>query len=93
MFFIGYFLLEIPGTLIVEKWSAAVDLPDHAQLGHHGRLTAFVKTPFQFYLVRFLLGWRKPDSFRESLSISRTGSPPGSGAALSCFLVATRSLR
>src|SRR5436309_14655614 len=22
MFFIGYFLLEIPGTLIVEKWSA-----------------------------------------------------------------------
>ena len=22
VFFIGYFLLEIPGTLIVEKWSA-----------------------------------------------------------------------
>ena len=23
VFFIGYFLLEIPGTLLVEKWSAA----------------------------------------------------------------------
>ena len=33
VFFIGYFILEIPGTLIVEKWSPEVDLPDHDLLG------------------------------------------------------------
>ena len=25
IFFLGYFLLEIPGTLLVEKWSAQMD--------------------------------------------------------------------
>ena len=57
MFFIGYFLLEIPGTLIVEKWSARKWICRiMVTWGIMAALTAMVKTPFQFYVVRFLLG-------------------------------------
>src|SRR5216683_7279605 len=57
LFFIGYFLLEIPGTLLVEKWSARKWICRiMITWGFMATLTAFVKTPFQFYLVRFLLG-------------------------------------
>ena len=38
IFFIGYFLLEIPGTLLVEKLERPqVDQPDHDHLGDHRR--------------------------------------------------------
>jgi ACS family tartrate transporter-like MFS transporter len=57
VFFIGYFLLEIPGTLIVEKWSARKWISRiMISWGIVAALTAFVKTPVQFYGVRFLLG-------------------------------------
>ena len=57
VFFIGYFVLEIPGTLLVEKWSARKWICRiMISWGIMAGLTAFVKTPFQFYSVRFLLG-------------------------------------
>src|SRR3977135_1656719 len=57
VFFIGYFLLEIPGTLIVEKWVARKWIARiRITWGIVAALTALVKTPFQFYVVRFLLG-------------------------------------
>jgi ACS family tartrate transporter-like MFS transporter len=57
MFFIGYFLLEIPGTLLVEKWSARKWISRiMISWGFMAALTAVVKTPNQFYAVRFLLG-------------------------------------
>lgn len=57
MFFWGYFLLEIPGTLLVEKWSARKWISRiMVSWGFMAALTAFVTTPFQFYVVRFLLG-------------------------------------
>src|SRR5207245_8187576 len=57
LFFIGYFLLEIPGTLVVEKWSARKWICRiMISWGIMATLTAFVKTPSQFYVVRFLLG-------------------------------------
>ena len=57
VFFIGYFLLEIPGTLLVEKWSARKWISRiMISWGFVAALTAFVKTPVQFYGVRFLLG-------------------------------------
>ncbi len=43
VFFIGYFLLEIPGTLLVEKWSAQVDQPDHDFVGIYRRPDGFCK--------------------------------------------------
>jgi ACS family tartrate transporter-like MFS transporter len=57
VFFIGYFLLEIPGTLLVERWSARKWLARiMITWGITAALTAGVKTPMQFYVVRFFLG-------------------------------------
>jgi ACS family tartrate transporter-like MFS transporter len=57
IFFIGYFLLEIPGTLLVERWSARKWICRiMVTWGIVAALTAWVTTPMQFYVVRFLLG-------------------------------------
>src|SRR5436190_11767609 len=57
IFFWGYFLLEVPGTLLVERWSARKWITRiMITWGLMAGLTAFVKTPLQFYTVRFLLG-------------------------------------
>src|SRR5438067_11631507 len=57
IFFIGYFALQIPGALLVERWSArrllALTLITWGALTG---LTAFVRTPVQLYGARFLLG-------------------------------------
>ena len=57
IFFIGYLLLEIPGALLVERWSARKWFARILLTwGVLSSLTAFVTTPMQFYVVRFLLG-------------------------------------
>src|SRR5437773_10856226 len=57
IFFIGYLTLEIPGALLVERWSARKWFARILiSWGFLSALTAFVKTPWQFYLARFLLG-------------------------------------
>ena len=57
IFFIGYFVMEIPGNLIMAKvgarmWIARILIT----WGIVSGLTAFVTTPTEFYLVRFFLG-------------------------------------
>jgi MFS transporter, ACS family, tartrate transporter len=57
IFFIGYLLLEIPGAVIVERWSARRWIA--RIMVTWGLITvwmAFIHTPRQFYTVRFLLG-------------------------------------
>jgi ACS family tartrate transporter-like MFS transporter len=57
IFFLGYFLLEVPGSLIVEKWGARKWICRiMVSWGIVAAATALVKTPMQFYVVRFLLG-------------------------------------
>jgi MFS transporter, ACS family, tartrate transporter len=57
IFFLGYVLLEVPGALIVERWSARKWLSRiMVTWGIVAVLTAFVKTSGQFYGMRFLLG-------------------------------------
>jgi D-galactonate transporter len=57
IFFIGYFLLEIPGTILVEKWSARGWIARIlVSWGIVAILVGFVHTKNQFYLLRFLLG-------------------------------------
>ncbi len=57
IFFLGYFLLEIPGTIIVETWSARKWIARiMISWGILASLTGFVNTPKQFYWIRFLLG-------------------------------------
>jgi ACS family tartrate transporter-like MFS transporter len=57
IFFAGYFLFEIPGALIVERWSARRWI---ARIlitwGLVTILVSLVHTPKQFYGARFLLG-------------------------------------
>jgi len=57
IFFIGYLFLEIPGALLVERWSARKWFARILiSWGFVSALTAFVQTPMQFYVARFLLG-------------------------------------
>src|SRR3979490_2553317 len=57
VFFIGYFLLEIPGALLVERWSARKWLARiMISWGLVTVLMAFIHTAHQFYLVRFFVG-------------------------------------
>ena len=57
LFFIGYLFLEIPGALLVERWSARKWF---ARIlitwGFCSMAMALVETPTQFYAARFLLG-------------------------------------
>ena len=58
VFFIGYFLLEIPGTLIVEKWSARKWISRiMISWGIVAALTAFVKTRFSSTLCVSSSAW------------------------------------
>jgi D-galactonate transporter len=57
IFFWGYFLLEIPGSIIAEKWSARGWIARiMISWGVVAILMGFVQTKNEFYLLRFLLG-------------------------------------
>ncbi len=57
IFFAGYFLFEIPGALVAERYSPRLWLARiMISWGLISGLLAFMQTPFQFYLLRFLLG-------------------------------------
>lgn len=57
LFFAGYLLLEIPGALLVEHWSARKWFARiMITWGLCSMATALVSTPGEFYLVRLLLG-------------------------------------
>jgi D-galactonate transporter len=57
IFFFGYVILEIPGSVLVERWSARKWIARiMISWGVLAIMTAFVRTSTQFYWVRFLLG-------------------------------------
>ncbi len=57
IFFIGYVLLEVPGAILVERWSARKWIARiMISWGIVTILVAFVRTSGQFYTARFLLG-------------------------------------
>src|SRR5258707_1540368 len=57
VFFIGYFILEIPGSILVEKWTARGWIARiMISWGIVAILMGFVQTKNQFYVLRFLLG-------------------------------------
>jgi MFS transporter, ACS family, tartrate transporter len=91
VFFIGYFILEIPGTLLVEKWSARKWICRiMVTWGILAGATAFVKTPFQFYTVRFLLGLAEAGFFPGVIVYLTHWFPAQDrGRALSWFFIAT----
>ncbi len=91
LFFLGYFLLEIPGTLAVERWSARkVIARIMISWGVIAGLTAFVKTPMQFYGIRFLLGLAEAGFFPGVIIFLTRWFPAQDRArALALFLMAT----
>jgi len=57
IFFLGYFLLEIPGALIAEHWSARRWIARiMVSWGILTVLLAFIHSARQFYVIRFLVG-------------------------------------
>ena len=57
IFFVGYVLFEIPGAVIVERWSARKWMARiMVTWGMVTILTAFIQTANQFYAARLLLG-------------------------------------
>jgi MFS transporter, ACS family, tartrate transporter len=57
IFFLGYLILGIPGALIVERLSARkLFVSILITWGIISASTAFVRTPAEFYLARFILG-------------------------------------
>jgi ACS family tartrate transporter-like MFS transporter len=68
VFFIGYFLLEIPGSLIVErfsarKWFARIMIT----WGLVAAVTGFITSSGQFYVARFFLGAAEAGFFPGAL--------------------------
>src|SRR6476646_7414175 len=57
IFFLGYVLFEIPGAIIVERWSARKWMARiMISWGIVTALTGFIHTSSQFYVARFVLG-------------------------------------
>ncbi len=57
MFFVGYLVLEIPGALIAERWSARRWIARiMISWGIITVVMAFIHTAREFYVVRFLVG-------------------------------------
>ena len=57
VFFIGYFLLEVPGSILAELWSARKWLARILiSWGFVASLSGLIHTKAEFYAVRFLLG-------------------------------------
>jgi MFS transporter, ACS family, tartrate transporter len=57
VFFLGYFILAIPGALIAERWSARTWIARiMTTWGVLTVLMAFIHTAWQFYVVRLLVG-------------------------------------
>lgn len=57
VFFISYVALQIPGAVLVERWSARKMISaTMIAWGSMTALTALVRTPTQLYLARFVLG-------------------------------------
>jgi len=90
IFFLGYLTLEIPGALLVERWSARKWF---ARIlitwGLISACTAFVRTPMQFYVVRFLLGVAEAGFFPGIIVYFTHWFPMRERAmAMSCLIVA-----
>jgi ACS family tartrate transporter-like MFS transporter len=57
IFFIGYFLLQVPATMLVETWSARTFIGVSLIVwGGLATTTGFISNAQQFYWIRFLLG-------------------------------------
>ncbi|PYK32335.1 MAG: hypothetical protein DME57_00200 [Verrucomicrobia bacterium] len=90
IFFIGYFALQVPGALLVERWSARLLLAiTLITWGALTTLTAFVHTAHQLYGARFLLGAAEAGFFPGVIVyLSHWFTAQDRGKAISRFMAA-----
>ncbi len=90
IFFIGYFALQIPGALLVERWSARWLLSlTLITWGALTTLTAFVHSAHQLYGARFLLGAAEAGFFPGVIVyLSHWFTAQDRGKAISRFMAA-----
>ncbi len=88
VFFIGYFLLEIPGAILAELWSARKWISRILLTwGLLASATGLIHTVQQFYLIRFLLGFAEA-GFLPSLFVyvSHWYRPADRGRAMAMLM-------
>jgi len=90
IFFIGYFALQVPGALLVERWSARWLLSlTLITWGALTTLTAFVHSAHQLYGARFLLGAAEAGFFPGVIVyLSHWFTTQDRGKAISRFMAA-----
>jgi D-galactonate transporter len=89
MFFVGYFVFEIPSNLILHKVGARVWLCRVlVTWGIVSGCTALVHTPWQFYMCRFLLGLAEGGFFPGMVLYLTYWFPSNRRAKMMAFLMA-----
>ncbi len=79
IFFLGYFLFEVPSNVLLHRIGARVWIARiMITWGLIGAAMPFVQTPTQFYVLRFLLG------------VAEAGFSPGAMYFISCWFPAAR---
>jgi MFS transporter, ACS family, tartrate transporter len=93
IFFAGYFLLEIPGTVLVEVWSARKWIARiMLTWGFLASATGWIHTAHQFYWIRFFLGVAEAGFFPGLVVyISHWYRPEDRGQAIAIFMAAIPS--
>lgn len=75
LFFIGYFLFEVPSNLLEKIGTRKTLMRIMVVWGVIATAMAWVSTPMQFYVARFLLGAFEAGFSPASSSTSPTGTP------------------
>ncbi len=90
IFFLGYFLLEIPGTVLVEVWSARKWIARiMLTWGLMASATGWIHSAHQFYWVRFFLGMAEAGFFPGLVVyLSHWYRPEDRGRAVAMFMAA-----
>src|SRR5215475_2433004 len=91
IFFIGYFLLQVPATMLVQTWSARTFIGVSLIIwGALSTTTGFIANAQQFYGIRFLLGVAEAGFFPGVIVYLTHWFPQRDRAkALSWFFIAT----
>jgi ACS family tartrate transporter-like MFS transporter len=90
VFFLGYFLLEIPGTVLVEIWSARKWIARiMITWGFLASATGWIHSAQQFYWIRFFLGVAEAGFFPGLVVyLSHWYRPEDRGRAIAMFMAA-----
>lgn len=91
LFFVGYFLFEVPSNLMLEKIGARKTiLRIMLCWGACATAMAWVTTPWQFYVLRFLLGAFEAGFFPGAILYFTFWYPPARrGRVIATFMTAT----